>query len=86
MHDIRFPLTGPSADSLRLADQIASIWVAMATTGNPNNPNLPAWPTYDASKRATMVFGSPTNVVNDPRGAFREYWSRREAASREEPA
>jgi para-nitrobenzyl esterase len=79
MHDIRFPLMGPSADSLRLADQLASVWVSMAASGNPNNPRLPHWPAYDATTRTTMVFGEPTNPVNDPRRAFREYWASRSA-------
>ncbi len=75
MHDIRFPLVGQSRQSLRLADQIASIWVAMATKGDPNNPYIPAWPAYDTTHRSTLVFGEPTNVVNDPRREFREYWA-----------
>jgi para-nitrobenzyl esterase len=77
MHDIRFPLVGPTADGLRLADQLASVWVSMATNGNPNNPRLPEWPAYDTKNRTTMVFGDPTNPVNDPRRAFREYWDKR---------
>lgn len=81
MHDIRFPLMGPSANSLRLADQVASVWVSMAANGNPQNRYLPEWPTYDTTKRATMVFGNPTNPVNDPRRAFREYWTKRATGS-----
>jgi para-nitrobenzyl esterase len=81
MHDIRFPLMGPSANSLRLADQVASVWVSMAANGNPQNRYLPEWPTYDTTKRTTMVFGNPTNPVNDPRGAFREYWTKRATGS-----
>ena len=77
MHDIRFPLMGPTADSVRLADQLASAWVSLAATGNPNNPRTPDWPAYDAKSRTTMVFGDPSNAVNDPRRAFREYWSKR---------
>lgn len=80
MHDIRFPLSGQSAQALRLADQIASIWVAMATNGNPNNPRIADWPAYDTMHRSTLVFGDPTNVVNDPRREFREYWAARAAA------
>jgi para-nitrobenzyl esterase len=80
MHDIRFPLMGPTADSLRLADQLASVWVSMAANGTPNNAYLPDWPTYDAKTRTTMVFGNPTNPVNDPRRAFREFWAKHGAA------
>jgi para-nitrobenzyl esterase len=81
MHDIRFPLTGPSADNLRLADQLASVWVAMAANGNPTNARLPRWPAYDTAARTSMVFGDPTNAVNDPRRAFREYWATHGAES-----
>jgi para-nitrobenzyl esterase len=77
MHDIRFPLSGPTADNLRLADQLAGAWVSFATSGNPNNSRTPNWPTYDAAKRTTMVFGDPSNAVDDPRRAFRELWAKR---------
>jgi para-nitrobenzyl esterase len=76
MHDIRFPLMGPSADNLRLADQLAGAWASFAATGNPNNARTPNWPTYDATKRTTLVFGSPTNAVDDPRREFREIWNK----------
>jgi len=76
MHDIRFPLTGPDADNLRLADQLAGAWASFAATGNPNNARTPHWPVYDASRRTTMVFGSPSNAVDDPRRAFRELWDK----------
>ena len=29
----------------------------------------------------TMVFGSPSNVVSDPRKAFREYWESKAAGA-----
>jgi para-nitrobenzyl esterase len=76
MHDIRFPLTGPDADNLRLADQLAGAWASFAATGNPNNARTPHWPAYDSTKRTTMVFGSPSNAVDDPRRAFRELWDK----------
>ncbi|QQS49603.1 MAG: carboxylesterase/lipase family protein [Acidobacteriota bacterium] len=81
MHETRFPLTGPSAGSLRLADQLASAWVSLAATGNPNNPRTPEWPVYDVKNRTAMVFGDPSNAVNDPRRAFREYWAGRASAA-----
>ena len=40
-HDIRYGLNGPNAESVRLADQLASAWAAFAATGNPNNPLTP---------------------------------------------
>lgn len=76
MHDIRMPLAGPTADNRRLADELASAWVAFAARGDPNNPKTPAWPAYDVGRRATMVFGAVSRAVDDPRGRFREMWDR----------
>jgi para-nitrobenzyl esterase len=61
-------------DMARVADQLSSSWVAFAKTGNPNNPRIPPWPTFDAKTRATMVFGTPTQLVDDPRGEIRGFW------------
>ena len=57
-----------------MADRLASAWVEFARTGDPNNGALPAWPTYDAKTRATMVFDAETRVENDPRGEIRDYF------------
>jgi para-nitrobenzyl esterase len=63
-------------DAARVADQLSSSWVAFARTGNPNNSRIPPWPTFDATTRATMIFGSPTQLENDPRGEIRSFWER----------
>lgn len=78
LHDIRNGLNGPSADNLRLADQLAGAWVAFAATGNPNNARTPRWPAYTVAQRGTLVFegdSSRTQAHDDPRKAFREYWA-----------
>jgi para-nitrobenzyl esterase len=62
-------------DMARVADQLSSSWVAFAKTGNPNNSRIPPWPTFDAKTRATMVFGTPTQLENDPRGEIRSFWA-----------
>jgi para-nitrobenzyl esterase len=77
MHDVRFPLTGPNAENLKLSDQLAGAWASLAATGNPNNSRTPDWPAYDTKTRTTMVFGEPSNAVSDPRRVFREYWDQR---------
>jgi para-nitrobenzyl esterase len=69
-------LSGPQDDSVRLADELASAWVSLAATGNPNNPRTPDWPAYDERSRATMVFGHPSGVVCDPRRVFVGLWER----------
>jgi len=77
LHDVRGGLNETAPDSIRLADQLASAWVAFAATGDPNNPRLPSWPTYKVPERATMVFGATTTQVeNDPRAAFRKFWEK----------
>jgi para-nitrobenzyl esterase len=62
-------------DMARVADQLSSSWVAFAKTGNPNNSRIPPWPTFDAKTRATMVFGTPTQMENDPRSEIRSFWA-----------
>jgi para-nitrobenzyl esterase len=75
MHEVRGALHGPNANSARLSDELASVMVAFASTGDPNNSYLPKWEPYDATRRMTMVFDNPTSHVDsDARGAFREFW------------
>ena len=75
LHDARGGLNGATAESVRLADELASAWIAFAATGDPNNPKTPAWPAYTLPRRATLVLGSDrTQAVDDPRKAFREFW------------
>jgi para-nitrobenzyl esterase len=76
MHDVRMALSGPQADNLRLADELASAWAALAHAGDPNNPKTPVWPTYDETARTTLVFGHPTRTQDDPRRAFVDLWER----------
>jgi para-nitrobenzyl esterase len=58
-----------------LWNRFAAAWVSLAKTGNPNNPQIPNWPSYDASKRATMLFDNELTVENDPRSEIRKFWS-----------
>jgi para-nitrobenzyl esterase len=76
MHDLRFPLLGPDANYVRLADQLAGAWVSLAATGNPNSPHaeLARLGLQDAQHDGVW---QPDNVVADPRRAFRELWAQR---------
>ncbi|MEY4561311.1 MAG: hypothetical protein RLZZ618_588 [Pseudomonadota bacterium] len=77
LYDIRNGLNGPTTEQVRLAEQMASAWVAFAATGNPNNAKTPRWDAFTVPQRATLVFegdSSKTATVNDPRKAFREQW------------
>jgi para-nitrobenzyl esterase len=61
-------------DAARVADELSSSWVAFARTGNPNTARIPPWATFDAKTRATMIFGTPTQLENDPRSEIRSFW------------
>jgi para-nitrobenzyl esterase len=61
-------------DMARVADQLSSSWVAFAKTGNPNNSRIPQWRSFDEKSRATMIFGTPTHLENDPRSEIRNFW------------
>ena len=61
------PMLG-DAPPQALADAMHKAWVAFATTGSPG------WPTYDASRRATMRFDTTSRMVEDPRSWERQLW------------
>ncbi len=64
---------GPAADALSAAVQDA--WVAFARTGNPSCPMLGEWPPY-GERRATMILGERTHVVDAPYEAERLAFSK----------
>jgi para-nitrobenzyl esterase len=59
-------MTGDGKDRYALQDKMSMAWSNFARTGNPNHKGLPAWPTFDATKRATMILSNDPKVVNDP--------------------
>jgi para-nitrobenzyl esterase len=74
-HGVRDTIMGVgSHEGKVMCDRLASAWVAFAKTGDPNNPQIPRWPSYDSATRATMVFDTDTRVENDPRGEIRKFW------------
>ena len=67
-------LVGDGPEARKLALRFASAWVAFAKTGNPNCAEIPNWPAYDKSKRATMVFDTEIVMQNDPLREMRMLW------------
>jgi len=61
-----WPLTGTSSEALKMAERMASAWLAFAKTGNPHGEGLPEWPSYSVGTRATMIFDRDMRVENDP--------------------
>jgi para-nitrobenzyl esterase len=68
-------LTGDGDDRAPLAKVMNAAWTAFARTGSPDHGAMPAWPTYDPTRRGTMVFDIEVGVVDDPLGADRRAWS-----------
>jgi para-nitrobenzyl esterase len=67
--------TDRSAGARATAAAMSGAWAAFAHTGAPQHASMPAWPTYDATERATMVLDSTCRVVRDPGRAAREVWA-----------
>jgi para-nitrobenzyl esterase len=59
---------GTGEDARVLASRMSDAWLAFARTGTPNVKRLPPWPTYDLTRRNTMIFDSTCRIVSDPRG------------------
>jgi para-nitrobenzyl esterase len=65
---------GPTAQAM--ADQMSEAFIAFARTGNPNCAAIPRWAPYDLRHRRTMVFNTPSRLVDDPRGAERRLFEK----------
>ncbi len=65
---------GPTAQAM--ADQMSEAFIAFARTGNPNCAAIPRWTPYDLRTRKTMVFNTPSRLVDDPRGAERRLFEK----------
>ncbi|MCA1219835.1 carboxylesterase/lipase family protein [Streptomyces sp. 8L] len=62
--------------------QVHAAWGAFVTTGDPNTPELPDWPTYTTPDRATMIFHNDgAHVEQDPQAELRKAWEGREWTS-----
>jgi para-nitrobenzyl esterase len=66
--------TAGPASSRALSAKVADTWIAFARSGVPHHAGIPAWPAYDPTKRATMVFADECRVVDNPDAEAREVW------------
>ena len=67
----------------RLSDILASYWVNMAATGDPNGEGLPDWPAYDPEADAALHIGDTIIVERGIRKERLDFFDRYYAAQRE---
>ena len=67
----------------RLSDILASYWVNMAATGDPNGEGLPEWPAYDPEADAALHIGDTITVERGIRQERLDFFDRYYAAQRE---
>jgi len=67
-------LGADTATTQPLATAMHMSWVQFIRSGDPNGRGLPAWPRYDALRRATLLLDRTCQVVDDPAGAARALW------------
>jgi para-nitrobenzyl esterase len=74
--EIAGPLISKMPEAHALAAKVSASWAAFARTGNPNVPQLPAWPAYSVPARATLLFNDEVRVERDPDRVAREAMDR----------
>jgi para-nitrobenzyl esterase len=67
-----FAGSGPEAQ--RLSREMMGAWIAFARAGDPNHAELVSWPGHDETRRATMLFGRKSEVVEAPLEGERRAW------------
>jgi para-nitrobenzyl esterase len=65
------PDAGPAQP---FASAMPGAWVNFVKTGSPQYPDLPEWPHYDLTRRATMELNLASHVVDDPGAEERQLW------------
>jgi para-nitrobenzyl esterase len=71
-------MVGPVNSAMHeLEAATAGAWAALARSGNPDHNRLPHWPAYRSDQRATMIFGTPCHVENDPTAEIRQILAKR---------
>jgi para-nitrobenzyl esterase len=82
-HDARQIISGNTPEAHKMADILASVWVAFAKTGKPDCQQIPHWPAFTRQGRETMIFDLNTRVENDPAKATRLLWDELGVPARE---
>jgi para-nitrobenzyl esterase len=64
--DLCVQATGGGDDARRLASAMSGALVAFARTGDPNHDGIPKWAPFTETRRAMMIWDSPSQVKIDP--------------------
>ena len=64
--DVAASMTGSGQERYALQHKMSAAWAAFARTGNPNHADIPTWPAFNPTERATMIWNNEVKVVNDP--------------------
>ncbi|MCU1345222.1 MAG: carboxylesterase type, partial [Acidimicrobiia bacterium] len=67
--------TGTAPERAGLAQDMCGALVRFARSGNPNPDGGNDWPAYSLDRRASMLFGVPSTVADDPDQAERQAWA-----------
>jgi para-nitrobenzyl esterase len=59
----------------RLSQEIQDAWISFARSGRPGHPGPGDWPTYEATRRATLVLGEQTRIEHAPLETERALWA-----------
>lgn len=70
--DVCAAMVGAGQNRYALATRMSTAFASFARSGNPSHADLPAWPAFDTTQRATMVFNDNPALVNDPYGKERQ--------------
>jgi para-nitrobenzyl esterase len=68
---------GSGAQVEALSSTMMDAWISFARTGNPATSATGEWPTYDATRRATLRLGPTIEVIDAPNDAERAAWDGR---------
>ncbi|WP_313219813.1 carboxylesterase/lipase family protein [Stenotrophomonas sp.] len=66
--------TGDGEAATRVAATMSEALIAFARHGDPNHGALPRWQTYSLARRETMLFDTPSQQADDPRGGERRLY------------
>jgi para-nitrobenzyl esterase len=64
--DVAASMTGSGQERYALEHKMSAAWAAFARAGNPNHADIPNWPAFNPTERATMIWNNEVTVVNDP--------------------